>query len=190
MISTLSEVAMATNEEVLRRQREARAEENQDILKRRWAERATERQKKAGKRDWTRKKRERKMRAQGLKTPRARKRVLHFRFKWTGKGDKLKHRLYLCYGGITVAAWPLSPLVEEPIMALIKTKMLGKGNELIDEEGHWSTLCRDQRKIMTLVRRLRKALLMLEDGPRGKSISRQRRNLDIYCKFGRFRVKR
>jgi hypothetical protein len=158
-------------------------------LKRLWAERAAERQEKAQRLDRARMKRERKMRTQGLKTPGARKRVLHFRFKWTGGIGKLQERLYLCYGGITVAAWPLSPLVEEPIMALIKTKMLGKGNELIDEDGNWNTLCRDQRKIMSMVRRLRKALVSLEDGPRGKSISRQRRNLDIYCKFGIYTVR-
>jgi len=154
--------------------------EQEQWLKRLWAERAAERQEKAERRDRARMKRERKMRAQGLKTPGARKRVLHFRWKLTGAGEKLDYRLYLCYGGVTVAAWPTS---SEPLLHLVQTKMLGKDDK-------WNYLSKDQRKIMSMVRRLRKALVSLEDGPRGKSISRQRRNLDVYCKFGVFRVSR
>ena len=94
-------------------------------------------------------------RAQGLKH---RKRTLHFRWKWVGKGERIKHRLYLCHGGRTIAAWPTGSAEHEDLRALIDTKMFVQKGEI-------NPLSRDQRKIMSMARRLREALVSLEDGP-------------------------
>lgn len=155
---------------------------NEHYLKQQWAERATKRQAKAERLKRARIKRERQMRAQGMTINPTRKRTLHFRWKYTGKGGKLNLRLYLCHGGRTIAAWPTG--AEDPIRPLVQTKMI------VEHESFMKNLSCDHRKVMSMARRLRKALVALEDGPRGKSISRQRRNLDLYCKFGLFRLSR
>ncbi|HEX3740109.1 MAG TPA: hypothetical protein VHV29_10325 [Terriglobales bacterium] len=86
----------------------------------------------------------------------------HFRLK--------QGRLYFCLGGQTIAAWPAKG--KEMYLVLIQAKMF-----LSNEPGDFR-LSRDQRKIRRLAVMLDKALLKAEDGPRHRTIFKQRLRLE------------
>jgi hypothetical protein len=115
------------------------------------------------------------------------RRVIHFRWKWTGKGEKIKHCLTLCYGGTVIAAWPTSD--PDYMRALVVTRMMGKLG--------YPHLSSDQRKVRSMMLRLQAALLAAEDGPRHRSAYRQRvkvdrllNTLDHRLKLGRYAPKK
>lgn len=89
------------------------------------------------------------------------RRKLHFRWK--------KFRLSLCVGGTVIAAWPSS--VDGAMLALIQTKMMGKQNQ-------YPFLSSNQKHVRSMMLKLRDALLRAEDGPRHRTVYRQRVRLD------------